>query len=193
MKCPTYYITYKIWNPRSSLRFRLPFSNINLTSVWGCYNPFVWNKPVVSLVPWFLGFFWTTTAVALKSGVSYPFCSSNLRVSCWSRKKVSISGTKCDLKSPFCQLNENLFSYDNEMQANFIVRSHIFVYFNFYFAIIVVRHPVSRFSVKYLNYLTIDIQTKLMKLLARSTTKSTTPKPILTSKFDISFFWIIWK
>ena len=56
--------------------------------------------------------------------------------------KFSILCTKCDSKSPFCQLNENLFSYDNGMQDDFIVRSHIFVYFNFYFALIVVKHPV---------------------------------------------------
>ena len=63
--------------------------------------------------------------------------------------KFSILCTKCDSKSPFFQLNENLFSYDNGMQDDFIVRSHIFVYFNFYFALIVVRHPV------YTNFWTV--------------------------------------
>ena len=57
-------------------------------------------------------------------------------------RKVSILGTTCDIKSPFCQSNENLFSYNNEMWDDFLVWSHIFVYFNFYFALIVVRHPV---------------------------------------------------
>ena len=57
-------------------------------------------------------------------------------------RKVSILGTTCDIKSPFCQSNENLFSYNNEMWDDFLVWSHIFVYFNFYFALIVVKHPV---------------------------------------------------
>ena len=74
--------------------------------------------------------------------------------------KFSILCTKCDSKSPFFQLNENLFSYDNGMQDDFIVRSHIFVCFNFYFAIIVVRHPVGGFP--------IEIETQISKLITYS-------------------------
>ena len=71
--------------------------------------------------------------------------------------KVSILGATCDIKSPFCQSNENLFSYNNEMWDNFFVWSYIFVYFNFYFALIVVKHPVEQFYLQVTNTIGIGI------------------------------------
>ena len=57
-------------------------------------------------------------------------------------EKSTFLGITCDLKCSNSLKNENLFSWDDVMWDNFIVWSHIFVYFNFYFIHLVVKHPV---------------------------------------------------
>ena len=60
-------------------------------------------------------------------------------------------------------LNENLFSCDDVMLDYFIVWSHTFVYFNFYFIHLVVKHPVcsKRFQTQAL--IIVDIQNDFVK------------------------------